>query len=281
MITGKYYLIADPSWALLQFQEVRLECDTTLGPVEINLPAISTLAQSTNLKLFIVDATGNASANNITINSPIPDTFDDSTTTQLVLNNDGSSVSIQNVSANQWIALESVSGIQTYKVFTALLTQSGGENQEGISGTPLTIGRTYKIDVGGAPSGNWDFTNVGAPNNDIGTYFIATGTTANNWGTNIVLVYNTGAPVATVLENTIGNIWFTYTDIGQYGVTFSNPIIDFNKVTCNISNSLIGYSYGYVLNSDYPIILQNIDLNNLQYIDSCLSNTPIEIRVYN
>lgn len=117
MITGTYNLIAQPSWAAITFQEVRLECDTTLGPVVINLPAIAQLAQATNLKLFIVDATGNAGTNNITINGGFwqsgftvyQDTFDDSTTTQLVLNTDGSSVLIQNVSATQWLATESVS----------------------------------------------------------------------------------------------------------------------------------------------------------------------------
>ena len=167
----------------------------------------------------------------------------------------------------------------SYKVYTALLTQSGGDNTEGISSGDLTIGVTYLIiDTGGD---GWDFTNVGAPNNNPFTYFVATGTTPNSWGIDGNLIYNTGAPVVTVLENTIGNIWFTYFEIGKYGVTFSNPIVDFNKVTCNISNSIIGFSYGYVLNADYPILLQNIDLNNLQYIDSCLSNTPIEIRVYN
>ena len=36
MITGTYNLIADPSWVLLQIQELRLECDTTAGPVTIN-----------------------------------------------------------------------------------------------------------------------------------------------------------------------------------------------------------------------------------------------------
>jgi hypothetical protein len=104
MITGTYDLIADPSWALLQFQEVRLECDTTLGPVTINLPLISTLAISTNLKLFIVDATSNANANNITINSDGTDIFNDSTTNTLILNVDSESVEIQNVTRNVWLA---------------------------------------------------------------------------------------------------------------------------------------------------------------------------------
>jgi len=116
MITGTYNLIANPSWALTQLQEVRLECDTTLGPVTINLPAISTLAISTNLKLIIVDVTANASVNNITINAgttglpPVSDTFDDSTTNQIVLDTNGSSIIFQNVAATQWIATESISG---------------------------------------------------------------------------------------------------------------------------------------------------------------------------
>jgi len=135
MITGTYNLIADPSWALTQLQEVRLECDTTLGPVTINLPAISTLAKSTNLKLFIVDVTANANVNNITINAgatglpPLSDTFDDSTTTSLVLNTDGSSVVFQNVAATQWIATESVSsggGVPTYKVYSANIEMATG-----------------------------------------------------------------------------------------------------------------------------------------------------------
>lgn len=63
-----------------------------------------------------------------------------------------------------------------YKVYTALLTQSGGNNFQSISSGPLTIGVTYQIISQGA---NDDFTNVGAPNNNLGTYFVATGTTPN------------------------------------------------------------------------------------------------------
>lgn len=120
MITGKYNLLADPSWSLLQLNEVRLECDTTAGPVTINLPAISTLAQSTNLKLVIVDATANASSNNIIINADASDTFDDSTTNQVILDTDGSSVVFQNLTSTQWLAVESVAagggGLPTLKM---------------------------------------------------------------------------------------------------------------------------------------------------------------------
>ena len=93
--------------------------------------------------------------------------------------------------------------LRPYKVYTALLTQSGGDNDTGVTGGDLTIGVTYKINVDDIDA---DFTNVGAPNNNLDTYFVATGTTPNSWGTNGSLRFNTGAPVVTVLENTIGNI---------------------------------------------------------------------------
>ena len=97
--------------------------------------------------------------------------------------------------------------IRPYKVFTALLTQNGEDAGGVLIDSPLIIGVTYQIKTGS--TGEFDFTNVGAPNNNIDTYFIATGTTPNDWGS-AALNYDEGAPVATVLENTIGNIYFEY-----------------------------------------------------------------------
>ena len=114
-----------------------------------------------------------------------------------------------------------------YKVYTALLTQSGGNNLQQLIGTSLTIGVTYQIQELDGVSG-WDFINVGAPNNDVGTYFVATGTTPNSW-TSAQLEYNTGAPVVTVLENTIGNVWFTYSGVGDY--TIDSPGLFTNSKT--------------------------------------------------
>ena len=152
MITGIYDLIADLSWSLLQFQEVRLECDTTLGPVTINLPSISTLSQSTNLKLIIVDATANASSNNITINSgttgvpPVSDTFNDSSNNQIVLNTDGSSIEIQNIASTQWIGIESVS------------SGGGSSNPFGelTSNEPFTCNITNAVEGTSIPDGATD-----------------------------------------------------------------------------------------------------------------------------
>ena len=172
----------------------------------------------------------------------------------------------------------------TYKVYTALLTQSGTEEIFYIySGEFLTIGVTYWINdvqVG------MDFTNVGAPNNNFGTYFVATGTTPNSWGIDIgtgILGYNTGAPVVTVLENTIGNIWFTYGSVGVYYMSSDNLFI-YNKTVCFIGSTgddPTAPSYGYLRGdaNDLKYILTQ-DSSNVDY-NGVLHNTPIEIRVYN
>ena len=185
----------------------------------------------------------------------------------------------------QWYTMQDVAdSVQPYKVFTALLTQSGGDNTEGIIGTPLTIGTTYKIDISAAPSGNWDFTNVGAPNNDIGTYFIATGTTANNWGTNIVLSYNTGAPVATVLENTIGNVWFTYVSDGNYLVYNSSELFTTSKtfglITPNTNFTNTPF-FSIEIGAGLTSFTQILTSDNGTFSNDLLFKTPIEIRVYN
>jgi hypothetical protein len=176
-----------------------------------------------------------------------------------------------------------------YKVYTALLTQSGNDDIDNISSGELTIGVTYWIND---TFPGTDFTNVGAPNNDIGTYFVATGTTPNSWGVvpegDGVLQYNTGAPVVTVLENTIGNIWFTWEGNGNYWIT-SNGLFTINK-TWGISDSVFAQTTaitepvvidvsGY-LGSEPPnaIVIRLIggDFGG----DDLLNKTPIEIRVY-
>ena len=84
---------------------------------------------------------------------------------------------ITNNQAGQTINGESI--LRPYKVYTALLTQSGDNDEQVINTGTLTIGVTYEINDN---SPGMDFTNVGAPNNTVGTYFVATGTTPNSWG---------------------------------------------------------------------------------------------------
>lgn len=165
-----------------------------------------------------------------------------------------------------------------YKVYTALLTQSGGDNILYQNDGSLFIGVTYVINDNGQ-TGDW--TNVGAPNNNIGTQFTATGTTPNSWGVNSELQYNSGAPVVKVLENTIDDqIYWTYYGEGTYighsdrgffngdvGITFgqTNTNIAITKMYCP-SNQEVWIEVFY-----------EKDLYN----DDLLSNTMIEIKAYN
>jgi hypothetical protein len=184
--------------------------------------------------------------------------------------------------------------LRPYKVYTALLTQTGGDNDTEVTSGDLTIGVTYRINVDGTDA---DFTNVGAPNNNLNTSFVATDTTPNSWGTNGSLRFNSGAPVVTVLENTIGNIWFIYGNTGKYVLNSDNLFIN-NKTFINgaslaiksIFNRLIntdgtGFEIqkGYFLTKDDEsnIVLRTLEDVGVLADDILGSPICIEIRVYN
>jgi hypothetical protein len=177
----------------------------------------------------------------------------------------------------------SVDQLRGYKVYTALLTQNDADNPDYISNSSLTIGVTYTINNFSPSYTLGDFTNVGAPNNNIGTSFVATGTTPNDWGGFIQLEYNTGAPVVKVLENTIGNIWFTYVGLGNYSVN-SAGLFNIDKTFPLIGSrdlpaaSSSGNNYLYV-QSVNVITIETFNLSTGEDVN--LYNTPIEIRVYN
>jgi hypothetical protein len=173
--------------------------------------------------------------------------------------------------------LVSGNGASAYKVYTALLTQSGGDDPQDIFSGNLTVGVTYQIFDDGGASG-YDFTNVGAPNNDLYTFFVATGTTPNSWGTNTGLSYNTGAPVVTVLENTIGNIWWTYDGTGTYPAN-SNGLFTDNKTWVNPYNDYNQQDqYFYILriSGTSQVFAYTNGEGDISFI-----SYPIEIRVYN
>jgi hypothetical protein len=172
-----------------------------------------------------------------------------------------------------------------YKVYTALLTQSGGDDPLSINTGVLTIGVTYMI-FDNSPG--MDFTNVGAPNNNLGTYFVATGLNPNNWGEyegtgTATLVYNSGAPVATVIENTIGNIWFTYGSVGLYSIYTDS------EFTQNKTFAFFAFPGGAGNGGSASIYVnqapQNLPIETRQFdgtpSESVLYETSFEIRVYN
>lgn len=91
----------------------------------------------------------------------------------------------------------------------------------------------------------------------------------------------TDAPVATVLENTLGDIVWSYSDIGVYNIN-SNQLFTENK-TFIISGSEYIFNPSLLsttINSDSNITLSVRDVINDFYVDNNLVKTPIEIRVY-
>ena len=128
----------------------------------------------------------------------------------------------------------SKSATTAYKVYRATLTQSGDGTTTATSGT-LTVGVRYKITD--YQTGD-DFTNVGAAENTVDVEFIATGTTPADW-TNTSELTDTSAPIATVLENTLGGelVW-TRTALGSYAATLTDAFPDANKVFIPTSSSL-------------------------------------------
>jgi hypothetical protein len=180
--------------------------------------------------------------------------------------------------------------LPTYKVYTAIIRQSGTSTESSISAGTLTIGVTYRINQ---ISVGMDFTNVGAPNNNDGTYFVATGTTPNSWGegADYTLAYDEGAPIVTVLENTLGYVWFSYNYAGEYILNSTNLFTN-NKTFTYIGSDANFDPAGnpvpqtQITSNDYTRIdikTFTIDADGYGvFADNLIVyGTPIEIRVYN
>jgi hypothetical protein len=144
---------------------------------------------------------------------------------------------LTNVTAKGCTTTTTTTTLPAYRVYTALLSQTGGDGPTAVIDLPLVLGLSYQIiDNDGYTA---DFTNVGAPNNDPGTFFSATGTTPTSWGVNTLgeLRFNTGAPTAVVLENTLGNISFEYRGPGTYRC-WSDNLFTVDKTTVFISDTV-------------------------------------------
>lgn len=170
-----------------------------------------------------------------------------------------------------------------YKVYTALLTQSGDGASTQTTGD-LIIGARYIITTYVSDD---DFTSVanvisGTINTD-GCEFIAIGTTPDNYLNGSTLT-DTGAPVATVLENTLGvtPTWY-YDNQGNY---HAEALGVFTLGKTVIVPGVINFT---ALNNSTPATIDNVYILTIGIglsplpgpDDNLLSNTFIEIRVYN
>lgn len=201
----------------------------------------------------------------------------------------GGSAALQ--AMNQWYKMQDITDtvsanlpipVSTYKVFTALLTQSGGDNPDtttGAGGT-LNIGYTYLIIDN---PDNYDLTLYGATNNLPGTYFICNNAVYDlPYTSSLQIGVNYGAPVVTVLENTIGNIWFTYDNIGVYRVKSKNLFI-VQKTASLITSNAIGAGFGVVSSAHFTDISTIVlaTQNSSGGMNGNLNVSTLEIRVYN
>jgi hypothetical protein len=174
--------------------------------------------------------------------------------------------------------------VKPYKVYTALLTQTGGDDSQTITSGAVTQSFTYYIDGADTDS---DFSNVGGPIGTVGdgTYFVATNSAVpNNYGA-ANITYNNGAPRATALENTIGNIWWTYGSTGEYNANSSNLFTDNKTIgqTNQISddNNTMYLYEAYQSNTSYCTIITSDGSSGINGLLGNGNKAWIEIRVYN
>lgn len=96
----------------------------------------------------------------------------------------------------------------------------------------------------------------------------------------------TGDPQSTVLENTLGEIVWTRNDVGSYIGTLTGAFTNLKTVIFMQVNSTLGATYGikYVASrgtNDTIYLLTQLEDSTSTSADDLLTNTPIEIRVYN
>jgi hypothetical protein len=199
----------------------------------------------------------------------------------------GGSASMKALS--QWYTMQDITDtVRPYKVYTALLTQDGSSEEEVINSGPVEIGTTYSVGTP-KPHTPWDFTNVGGPKYPDDYTFVATSSDIPNSYGSASLSFDLGAPVVTVLENTIGDIWFTYNSVGNYSINSDNCFSD-NKTV--VMSSPKGYieSPADICSFDVSWTTSNSDQINISsYFNNELADDAlnyggaamIEIRVYN
>ena len=93
----------------------------------------------------------------------------------------------------------------------------------------------------------------------------------------------TDAPIAIVLENTIGEIVWDYDTSGSYIGTLTDAFTNnksFTILTTN-SNATDKPIFSIQFIDTDRIAINTYDIDSSSYTDGLLLNTPIEIRVYN
>jgi hypothetical protein len=118
-------------------------------------------------------------------------------------------------------------------------------------------------------------------NNAVTEYYTAEEIVAPKYKVYTALLTQEGenAPVATVLENNIGNIVWEYVEVGKYKAV-SVGLFQSSMVITGVPGS--GYVFRNIQNESdsNQILVENFIPSVVIYQNNVLNNTPIEIRVY-
>lgn len=100
----------------------------------------------------------------------------------------------------------------------------------------------------------------------------------------------TNAPVAKVLENTIGDVVWSYGGVGAVIATINNGNFDTDKFVFFIGTPTWDGGSGFqflagldltAIPATNPFFINSYDIVNQNYFNGLLMDTPIEIRIYN
>ena len=155
---------------------------------------------------------------------------------------------------------ESISGIKTFNDI--------------IYGATVSIGTTFRLQDG--TQGNGYVLTSDA--NGVGSWTSSIHTPTYKVYSALISQSGTSAPTVTILENTLGNVVWSRSNVGTYYGTLSSAFTS-GKTFIQISNvtALVNIFLNY--NSTNDVQLQTRNSSNVN-IDSSLTNNSVEIRVY-
>lgn len=173
-----------------------------------------------------------------------------------------------------------------YKSYTALINQNGGDAPSTRFGDgTIEKGITYEI---GANPDNEDLTLVGAPDNNVGTIFVATVDVTGAYTPDVELLYNAGAPIVNVLENTLGvEITYEYASTGAYAAILSDGLFtspgQYVVIEAGVTTDGTDTYTVQAFPAFFNLVLIESYLNNVLSDDVIGVNAPtvLNIRIYN
>lgn len=136
-ISGNYTVVPSAQFRDTNNQELFLECQTSLGPVNITLPAISAFLGFHNIKIYVNDLDGMAGTNPITIITNPVDRINSALTS--VLNQDGASDMVAISGDNDWFLANKSTALESWvkvgSIFAADLNV--GNSKVFVGGKPI------------------------------------------------------------------------------------------------------------------------------------------------